>query len=249
MRKLIIPAVSCVLALSMTGCAATKVGRYHVENDKPIVTQTEEVSHEPFVPSKDDVLAAREKALAGMSDEQIDTLTETVKKANLAMEHAYMYQDIFGELEDPNSFYWNYFDKTGEIQIGWAFDGGDLQTIADICAQENLTEDEFYEKYGTEVIAYNHSDAKHFIDVFEKLKSTVQDEALKEDLQILIDETQAAKETHKMEYANDVYKRLHDLDYFLLRFGLTEQYVQDCSTISKYYGTLSVYQNSANSQV
>ncbi len=32
MRKFIIPAVSCVLALSMTGCAATKVGRIQPDN-------------------------------------------------------------------------------------------------------------------------------------------------------------------------------------------------------------------------
>ena len=41
------------------------------------------------------------------------------------------------------------------------------------------------------------------------------------------------------------YKKLHDLDYFLLRYGpeVFENYISiyDTSTVSKYYGTLSVY--------
>lgn len=37
---------------------------------------------------------------------------------------------------------------------------------------------------------------------------------------------------------------LHDLDYFLLRYGPIDvaKYVKDDSTVSKYYGTLSFYQ-------
>ena len=53
-----------------------------------------------------------------------------------------------------------------------------------------------------------------------------------------------AKETHRMEIVNDIYKKLHDLDYFLLRYGPIDvaKYVKDDSTVSKYYGTLSFYQ-------
>lgn len=37
---------------------------------------------------------------------------------------------------------------------------------------------------------------------------------------------------------------IHDLDYFLLRYGPKDvaKYVEDDSTVSKYYGTLPFYQ-------
>ena len=59
-----------------------------------------------------------------------------------------------------------------------------------------------------------------------------------------MDLTELAKNTHVMEYVNSMYKKIHDLDYFLLRYGPTDvgPYVVDDSTISKYYGTLSIYQ-------
>lgn len=46
-----------------------------------------------------------------------------------------------------------------------------------------------------------------------------------------------------MEYANSLYQKIHDPDYFLLRYGPADvgPYVEDDSTITKYYGTLSVY--------
>ena len=45
------------------------------------------------------------------------------------------------------------------------------------------------------------------------------------------------------EIINDIYKKLHDLDYFLLRYGPKDvaKYVEDDSTVSKYYGTLPFY--------
>lgn len=52
-----------------------------------------------------------------------------------------------------------------------------------------------------------------------------------------------AAETHEVEYAIIIYKLLHDMDYYLLRYGLEDvgKYVRDSSIISKYYGVLSVY--------
>ena len=53
----------------------------------------------------------------------------------------------------------------------------------------------------------------------------------------------AANEEFRMEIVNDIYKKLHDLDYFLLRYGPKDvaKYVEDDSTVSKYYGTLPFY--------
>lgn len=46
-----------------------------------------------------------------------------------------------------------------------------------------------------------------------------------------MDQTEQAKETHRMEIVNDIYKKLHDLDYFLLRYGPKDvaKYVEDDS--------------------
>ena len=194
------------------------------------------------VPSEEEVLQARAEVLEGMTERQAERLTETVKVANLALESQYLYHNLFGELSDPNSLYWNYFDETGEIQIGWAYSGEtNMETV---CRQEDLTEEEFYAKYGTPVVVENRYDADDFITLIEELKEPVQNETLKTDLQEIMDLTELAKNTHVMEYVNSMYKKIHDLDYFLLRYGPTDvgPYVEDDSTITKYYGTLSIYQ-------
>lgn len=40
-----------------------------------------------------------------------------------------------------------------------------------------------------------------------------------------------------------LYKALHDMDHFLLRYGPKDvgPYVSDATTVTKYYGMLSVY--------
>ena len=64
-----------------------------------------------------------------MTKEEIAWLTEVIKQANLWWEQRYMWEDIFGwnSLGDPENLAWNYFDQTGEIQIGWA-EGPDADT-------------------------------------------------------------------------------------------------------------------------
>ena len=105
----------------------------------------------PAGPSKEAVAAARKEALESMPQEQVDRLTEAVKTANLWLEQIYLYDDLFGKLEDPDSLYWNYFDQSGEIQIAWAYDGNlDMDAV---CVREGLTEVEFYSRYGTAVSA------------------------------------------------------------------------------------------------
>ena len=75
------------------------------------------------------------------------------------------------------------------------------------------------------------------------MQSSVHNELLAADLQQLIDLTSLAAETHEMEYANEIYKILHDLDYFLLRYGIEDvgKYTKDGSVVSTYYGVLNVY--------
>ena len=110
--------------------------------------------------------------------------------------------------------------------------------------EEKLSIEEFYAKYGTPVVTTNLYDADGFIGLLSEINSFIQNGNLKSELQYLMDQTEQAKETHRMEIVNDIYKKLHDLDYFLLRYGPKDvaKYVEDDSTVSKYYGTLPFYQ-------
>ncbi|MCI9555108.1 MAG: hypothetical protein HFG06_07525 [Oscillibacter sp.] len=245
MRRFQTLGLVCLLALLSAGCCGN---REAVLPDSPspvisVETPAADIQEElPEHPVREAVLAAREKALEGMSPEQIDRLKETVKTANLWLEQGYLYDHLFGKLEDPDSLTWNYFDETGDIQIGWAYDGSlDMDAV---CAQEGLTEAEFYSRYGTAVSAANDYTADDFITLMEELEASAQNENLKAELHCLAEEMALAK-GHVMEHVNNVYKKLHDLDYFLLRYGpeVLDGYgaEYDKSTVSKYYGTLSFY--------
>lgn len=206
--------------------------------------RTEAGEAEPAVsaPAEDQVLAAREAALTGMSEDQVQRLKTVVREANYWWEYRYLYDNIFARLEDPNHLYWNLFDQKGEdIQIGWAHASG-LDRVA-VCKAENITSDEFYEKYGTPVSTSIDHNAYDFINILDELIGTVQNADLKADLQYLREETKLAADGHSMFHANNEYKMLHDLDYFLLRYGPKDvgPYAGDRSTVSKYYGMLSIY--------
>ncbi len=193
-------------------------------------------------PSKEEVIAMRETVLEGMSAEEIERLTENIKVANLRMESAYLYEHIFDKLSDHESLYWNYFTQKGEIQIGWSYEGSAVERKA-IMADEGISKSEFYEKYGEPVMDYNRFDATNFIDLIADMQKSVHNELLIADLQQLMDLTRLAEETHEMHYVNSIYKILHDLDYYLLRYGVEDvgMYTLDDSIVSEYYGVLAVY--------
>jgi hypothetical protein len=208
------------------------------DNDSTEITDTAEI----VTPSKDEVLAMRELVLEGMSEEDIERLTENIKVANLTMESAYMYDNLFEKLSDKDSLYWNYFEQKGDIQIGWSYDG-DFSDMKTIMENEGISQNEFYEKYGEPITEYNRFDAVNFINLIEDMQKTVHNEMLISDLKQLIDLTSLATDTHEMEYANEIYKILHDLDYFLLRYGIDDvgTFTNDKSVVSKYYGVLTIY--------
>lgn len=213
------------------------------ESSVIIEEETEEnnVQTEPVAPTKEEVLAMREEVLDGMTDDEKERLTENIKVANLQMERAYLNDGIFDKLEDKDSLAWNYFDQKGDIQVGWAYDSNKKTGMN----EEGITESEFYQKYGEPVMVYNRFDGANFVELIQDMQKSVHNEYLHADLQQLIDLTNLATETHEMEYANDIYKILHDMDYFLLRYGIEDvgKYTQDGGVISKYYGALTVYQN------
>lgn len=210
--------------------------------ESPSATEaTDPTEKEVVTPTRDEVYAARELALEGMTEDQIEDLTEFVKAANLWLEHKYLYGTFFEMLADPDYPTWNYFHETGEIQIGWAY-SGDIDRAA-TCESEGLTKNAFYEKYGTPVSATNLYDAEGFADRIGSFQENVQNEALIADLQYIIDKSLLARDTHDVTYVYKLYRALHDLDYFLLRYGPEDvgPYVSDASTVSKYYGMLSIY--------
>ncbi|MDE7223218.1 MAG: hypothetical protein K2O34_05500 [Acetatifactor sp.] len=193
-------------------------------------------------PSRDEVLAMREKVLKGMSKEEIDRLNENIKVANLRMESAYLNENIFDKLSDKDSVYWQYFDQKGDIQLGWWYNQN-ICSMDMIMRAEGITEEEFHKTYDEPGMVYNRFDAENFMDLIEDMMNSVHDEKLSADLQQLIDLTDLAAATHDMQYANEIYKILHDLDYYLLRYGIEDvgKYMQDVSTVATYYGVLNVY--------
>lgn len=189
-------------------------------------------------PSKEEVLAMRAAVLEGMSEEAVNRLTENIKVANIWMEQAYFYDDFFGRLADPESLYWNYVDEKGEIQIGWAFEDGVRYDGTDEAGRR-----EFEEKYGAEVKAYNRLDGDDFIALMEEMRDSLESGLLKGDFDSLIENMRLAKETHDVLYMENIYHILHDMDYFLLRYGPEDvgKYTKDGGTVNKYYGVLDVY--------
>lgn len=188
-------------------------------------------------PSREEVIIMRQAVISGMSEEEINRITENIKVANLTMEESYLYDHLFERLEDPEDLYWNYVDEKGEIQIGWNL------SEKTYVATSGLSWHEWGEKYGTPIMEYNRFDADNFVALMEEMRDSLKTELLKADFNALISYMQLAKDTHNVEYMIEIYRILHDMDYFLFRYGIEEmgKYVDDISTISKYYGVLSVY--------
>lgn len=245
--------ISCALTLLLGGCASgAQSPGGEIQSPEParsVAAQETELpsahsgaaGEKPSAPAEAAVLAAREQALADMDSAQIDRLNRVIREANLWWEHQYLYNNIFEKLSDPDSLYWNYFDQTGEIQIGWAVDGG--LDMASVCREEGLTEEAFYSKYASRVVDANPCDAEDFAAILDGFLAAGGSEDLAAALESLREEILLARDLRSMEHANNAYKALHDLDYFLLRYGPADvgPYVTDDSTVSTYYGTLSVY--------
>ena len=75
------------------------------------------------------------------------------------------------------------------------------------------------------------------------MKETVETEELRNDLKQAREDRKIATGRGEIEHVQNAYMLLHDMDYFLLRYGPEDvgPYVTDRSTISKFYGALSLY--------
>lgn len=235
-RKICLLVIVGTLAV-LSGCSGGPVVKENSELVQP--GSMTEVKEEVVAPTEAEVLAMREVVLKDMKEDNVTYLKNVVKKANLAMEHDYLYGNDLENMEDPESLTWNYIDELGEIHIGWAYNTDDLQwkTVY------NLSDEEFNKKYGQHVIAYNEVNGEVFIEHMTKIRDTIYNEALKKDFEALIWNMEQAMETHNVEYMYQIYRIFHDMDYFLLRYGISDMagYVSDLSTVAKYYGVLEVY--------
>lgn len=242
--------ISCFLtaAILFSGCKSNGLSAvsdsFHVplKEYADMDTVTETISKAVFVPDADAVETARASALSGMSDEEAQRLKDNIRIANQTLESAYLYGSLFDNLTDRNDLNWNYIDQKGDIQIGWGHDYSADQMSA-ICEEENLSETQFCEKYGVPVMDYNHFDADNFMVLLEDMKTSVHNPELTDCLELLISYTRDAKHTHDVTFIEKIFHLLHDMDYFLLRYGLEDDapFVQDASLIRKYFGTLPFY--------
>lgn len=251
MKKVSVGILYLIILVMVSGCAKKmepiKIENQETQEDERVIDESKEDSNEAntvadevvMAPDKETVLKMRQKVLSGMTEEEITRLTEDIKCANLTLEQANIYDNLFKRLSDPKDLNWNYIDYVGEIQIGWAYEDEDLMKKKD----SNLTEDEFNEKYGEKVTAYNTYDADAFVDLMMELEKSIEDVNLEKDINELISNMKQAKETHDVKYIEQIYKIVHDMDYFLLRYGPEDvgKYTTDTSTVCKYYGVLNVY--------
>ena len=192
-------------------------------------------------PKEEEVLAKRKLVLEGMTAEEKQKMIQTITKMNMALEGDYIYGNLFNVLKDPDSLAWNQFHEKGEIQIGWGYPS-ELK-YEDF--KEKMTEEEFYAVYGSEIMTDNTHTADDFIQIIGELKEITHSEDLRDEFDFLIHEMELLKVDHNVEHLYNIYYVLHDMDYYLLRYGPIDvaPYTMDDSTILKYYGVLKIYKN------
>lgn len=243
MKRKVVLRIAALFMIVLCACGTEKAAEeLTVEQAKNPTEEAGEstVAIEATAPSADEVYAMRADVLAEMTDEEAARLKENIKVANLAMERAYLNDNLFNKLSDTENLYWNYIDQKGDIQIGWALTG-DVEYDSSL----GLTYEEFKEQYGEPVMVYNRFDADNFIILMQEMRDSLKSDLLKSDFDSLIENMELAKETHNVEYVKQIYYILHDMDYYLLRYGPEDvaQYTRDDSTILKYYGVLEVYKS------
>lgn len=201
-------------------------------------------SEEETMPLPDEVSEMREQVLEGMSEEERDRLRELVKALNLEMEYDYIYT-YFQFLHDVDSPCWDAFSQSGEVHVGW----GTRLGAPGFDSDGEMTLEEYREKYMTPIYWQIEIPwEENFYSIMDECISMIRNESLKADFLIMKECMKIAVETHDVDYIYQIYYILHDMDYFLLRYGPGDvgMYTIDDSTVRKYYGVLQVYQMRGN---
>lgn len=120
---------------------------YCIENLISHVQQNQKVEIDKKIlpPTKSEVLEMRAKVLEGMNSQEISRLTELIQAENQNREYKYVKGNKNTEFEDPESPYWKLLTQTGNIQLGW----GISCSAPGFDPEGNMSEEEYYEKYGT----------------------------------------------------------------------------------------------------
>lgn len=117
--------------------------------------------------------------------------------------------------------------------------------------EEEYVYGEHFEKYSsTESKAWDFlSDEEHLLNAklviatLTKMKNSLKTDLLVSDFDTMIHYMELLQSTHDVVYLKKFYYILHDMDYFLFQYGPVDlgMYMSDRTTVSKYYGVLSVY--------
>lgn len=127
---------------------------------------------------------------------------------------------------------------------------GGIVKAADDRMESAYLEENIFDKLSDEESEYWHyfeqeggMQSEDFVNLVKGAMNSVQDEALRADLLQIIDLTDMAAGAHDVRYAYELYKVLHDLDYFLFGDGMTDggEDREDAGTAAVYYGVLHVY--------
>lgn len=190
--------------------------------------------------SEAEILAKRELAFVGLTDEEAQGFILRVQAMNQWLENEWVYGNHFEDFSYPNSLAWNYLTESDEMEYGW------LYNLNDWPLQEELGLDNasFYSRYGGYNILEVEYDWNAWLASFETYQTLFTDEAMQADVARLIEYITLAQETHRVEFLREVYYIAHDMDYFLFRYAVPDYapYVADLSTQETYYGSLAVWE-------
>ncbi len=199
-----------------------------------------EISQKPLMPFEEDVLKMRKKVLKGMSDKEIKRLVEIVQVRNQYGERFYINENHFNSVKNPDELEWNLLTQRGDVVVGYAFSSDDPAYDPN----GEMTLDEYNQTYGIKVVYPNNVPrAEKLYNFLDEAEQLLKNDLLVDDFEAMRKYMQLAIETHDVNYLYKIYYKLHDLDYFLLRYGPADvgPYVGDDSCVKKYYGSLKVY--------
>lgn len=189
-------------------------------------------------PTRELVLSKRKDCLRGLTEAEASELTLFIQLENIRYEQWY-FGDGFKAFEDQNAPLWAYVDQVGdELIVGYT-----LEEEYHYDKSSGYTFNEWCEKYGTPIVDDNYDNYEVFISNISNWQERIQSEELNYEFDLLKEDMIAAHETHDVSYLESMRQRLHDLDYYLLRYAPDDvaPYVWDTGFIESYYGTLGLY--------
>lgn len=228
--------LSCCLRISIRTVSAYDRGMLVIGNETVPVPEQTDAEDAPAHPSEYAISEIRKIALAGLSENEIEDFHNFIMEMHdnwRDLENPYSANLV---LSDPGAARWNYFHQTGEIVVGYIFNAEIWEKRETL----GLTAREFEEKYGGAVYDNNEYDADAMIAKIDEFKQKVQEPLLRMDLDRLSEAIRNARDTHLQKYAVEMYQIIHDMDYYLFRYGPYISYPFDLQERERFYGVLEV---------